>query len=113
MHENTFNLPMNYCPEHQKQHEDQKADSSENLQAAGGKFHGSNVGHKPGDEVISTNLSAAYYLINAATPHMREQFKASRGDGESYAWGRILNIGSTAGLYGNFGHDVRYLFNWI
>ena len=27
------------------------------------------------DEVISTNLSAAYYLINAATPHMREQFK--------------------------------------
>ena len=55
------------------------------------------------DEVISTNLSAAYYLINAATPHMREQFKASRGDGESYAWGRILNIGSTAGLYGNFG----------
>jgi len=55
------------------------------------------------DEVIRTNLSAAYYLINAATPLMREQFKTGRGDGESYNWGRILNIGSTAGLYGNFG----------
>lgn len=55
------------------------------------------------DEVIRTNLSAAYYLINAASPHMRDQYKTGRGDGDSYSWGRILNIGSTAGLYGNFG----------
>lgn len=54
------------------------------------------------DAVIHTNLSAAYYLINAATPIMRDQFKAGRGGGV-YNWGRIVNIGSTAGLYGNFG----------
>ena len=34
---------------------------------------------------------------------MRQQFKDNRGSGESYNWGRIVNIGSTAGLYGNFG----------
>ncbi len=55
------------------------------------------------DAVIETNLSAAFYLIRAATPVMRQQFKDNRGEGESYNWGRILNIGSTAGLYGNFG----------
>lgn len=59
------------------------------------------------DAVIHTNLNAAYYLINAATPVMRDQFKAGRGakeaPGDGYGWGRIVNIGSTAGLYGNFG----------
>ena len=66
------------------------------------------------DAVIHTNLNAAYYLINAATPVMREQHKQGRGparDGVGgaagarggYTWGRIINIGSTAGLYGNYG----------
>ncbi|MCZ6605253.1 MAG: SDR family oxidoreductase [Alphaproteobacteria bacterium] len=60
------------------------------------------------DTVIRNNLSAAYYLIHAATPVMRQQFKdGHRGGGDQgrdgYDWGRIVNIGSTAGLYGNFG----------
>lgn len=55
------------------------------------------------DAVIETNLSAAFYLIRAATPVLRQQFKDKRGSGDTYDWGRILNIGSTAGLYGNFG----------
>ena len=56
------------------------------------------------DAVIHTNLNAAYYLVNAATPAMREQHKAGRPKpGAGYGWGRIVNIGSTAGLYGNYG----------
>jgi NAD(P)-dependent dehydrogenase (short-subunit alcohol dehydrogenase family) len=54
------------------------------------------------DAVVRTNLSAPFYLIRAATPVMRDQAKAGRG-GNPYAWGRIVNIGSTAGLYGNYG----------
>jgi NAD(P)-dependent dehydrogenase (short-subunit alcohol dehydrogenase family) len=54
------------------------------------------------DAVIQTNLNAAYYLTHAATPVQRQQFKDGRGGGE-YSWGRIVNIGSTAGLYGNYG----------
>jgi NAD(P)-dependent dehydrogenase (short-subunit alcohol dehydrogenase family) len=59
---------------------------------------------EPGDweAVIRVNLSAPYYLIRAATPVMRDQAKAGRG-GNPYGWGRIVNIGSTAGLYGNYG----------
>jgi NAD(P)-dependent dehydrogenase (short-subunit alcohol dehydrogenase family) len=56
------------------------------------------------DAVIHTNLNAAYYLVNAATPAMREQHKEGRPQpGAGYGWGRIVNIGSTAGLYGNYG----------
>jgi NAD(P)-dependent dehydrogenase (short-subunit alcohol dehydrogenase family) len=56
------------------------------------------------DAVIHTNLNAAYYLVNAATPLMREQYKAGRPKpGAGYGWGRIVNVGSTAGLYGNYG----------
>ena len=56
------------------------------------------------DAVIHTNLNAAYYLVNAATPAMREQHKAGRPKpGAGCDWGRIVNIGSTAGLYGNYG----------
>ncbi|MCC6471412.1 MAG: SDR family NAD(P)-dependent oxidoreductase [Alphaproteobacteria bacterium] len=54
------------------------------------------------EAVIRNNLSAAFYAINAATPLMREQAKAGRG-GKPYRWGRILNIVSTAGFYGNYG----------
>ncbi len=54
------------------------------------------------DAVIHTNLTGAALVIAAATPVMREQAKANRG-GAPYGWGRIVNIGSTAGLYGNYG----------
>lgn len=54
------------------------------------------------EAVIRTNLSAAYYLLAAAAPVLRENTKAARG-AEPYDWGRIVNIVSTAGLYGNFG----------
>lgn len=49
------------------------------------------------DRVVSNNLSAAFYVLAAATPHLREQVKAGR------APGRVVNITSSAGLYGNFG----------
>ena len=49
------------------------------------------------DAVIRTNLSGAQRLLAAATPVMREQAKNGR------APGAIVNIVSTAGIYGNFG----------
>jgi NAD(P)-dependent dehydrogenase (short-subunit alcohol dehydrogenase family) len=49
------------------------------------------------DEVLHVNLTGAQRLLAAATPVMREQAKAGR------APGAIVNIVSTAGLYGNFG----------
>ncbi len=49
------------------------------------------------EAALRNNLAAAFYLANAATPVMREQAKAKR------AGGRIVNITSSAGLYGNFG----------
>ena len=61
------------------------------------------------EAVIATNLSAAFYLANAATPLLREQAKAGRGQavGAPYDWGRIVNVVSTAGFYGNYG-QVAY-----
>lgn len=53
------------------------------------------------DAVIKNNLSAAFYVLSAATPTLREQVKAGR------AAGRIVNITSSAGVYGNFG-QVAY-----
>ena len=60
------------------------------------------------DAVIRNNLSAAFYLINAASAVMRDQGKTGRGGGQGndkggYDWGRIVNIVSSAGLYGNLG----------
>jgi len=52
------------------------------------------------DAVLRTNLSAAFYVLCAATPHLREQIKAGR------AAGRIVNITSSAGIYGNFGQSA-------
>ena len=49
------------------------------------------------DLVLRNNLSAPFYVLAAATPHLREQAKHGR------APGRIVNITSSAGLYGNFG----------
>jgi NAD(P)-dependent dehydrogenase (short-subunit alcohol dehydrogenase family) len=54
------------------------------------------------EAVIRTNLSGAFYTIAAATPAMREQVKSKRG-GDPYVWGRIVNLVSTAGFYGNYG----------
>lgn len=51
------------------------------------------------DAVLRTNLSAAFYVLAAATPHMREQVKTGRPAG------RVVNITSSAGLYGNFGQS--------
>jgi NAD(P)-dependent dehydrogenase (short-subunit alcohol dehydrogenase family) len=52
------------------------------------------------DAVVRTNLTGAQRLLAAATPAMREQGKAGR------APGAIVNIVSTAGLYGNFGQSA-------
>lgn len=51
------------------------------------------------ERVLQTNLTGAYALLAAATPHMREAAKQGR------APGRIVNLVSTAGLYGNFGQS--------
>ena len=51
--------------------------------------------------VIETNLSGAFHLIAAAAPLLRDQAKAGRGG--PGGWGRIVNITSSAGLYGNYG----------
>lgn len=61
----------------------------------------------PGDweAVIRTNLSATFYMLAAATPVLRDQAKAARG-GQPYGWGRIVNIVSTAGFYGNYGQGA-------
>jgi NAD(P)-dependent dehydrogenase (short-subunit alcohol dehydrogenase family) len=53
------------------------------------------------DAVLRNNLTAAFHILAAATPILRDQMKAGRG-GEA-GWGRIVNIVSTAGLYGNYG----------
>ncbi len=55
------------------------------------------------DAVIHNNLSSAFYLINAASAVMREQAESGRGGAGGYDWGRIVNIVSSAGLYGNLG----------
>ena len=52
------------------------------------------------DRVLRTNLSAPFYVLAAATPHLREQAKKGR------APGRVVNITSSAGLYGNFGQSA-------
>ena len=49
------------------------------------------------ERVIANNLTAPFALLAAATPLMREQQKGGR------APGRIVNIVSSAGLFGNFG----------
>ena len=52
------------------------------------------------DAVIRTNLTGAQRLLAAATPLMREQAKTGRPPGA------IVNIVSTAGIYGNFGQSA-------
>ena len=52
------------------------------------------------DAVIRTNLTGAQRLLAAAAPAMRDQAKAGRAPGS------IVNIVSTAGIYGNFGQSA-------
>jgi len=52
------------------------------------------------EQVIANNLTAPFMLLAAATPLMREQQKNGR------APGRIVNIVSSAGLFGNFGQSA-------
>jgi NAD(P)-dependent dehydrogenase (short-subunit alcohol dehydrogenase family) len=60
-------------------------------------------GDRPDFEaVIATNLTASFDLLRAATPVLRENARRERG-GAPYRWGRIVTIGSTAALYGNYG----------
>jgi len=54
------------------------------------------------EDVLENNVTAAFEAIRTSTALMREQAKSGRG-GERYRWGRIVNIVSTAGFYGNFG----------
>ena len=49
------------------------------------------------ERVIQTNLTGAWAVLAAATPILREAARGGR------APGRIVNIISTAGLYGNYG----------
>ena len=49
------------------------------------------------DAVLRTNLTGAQRLLAAATPAMREQARGGRPPGS------IVNLVSTAGIYGNFG----------
>ncbi len=52
------------------------------------------------DFVLRNNLSSAFYVLAAATPHLREQVKAGRTPGH------IINITSSAGVYGNYGQSA-------
>jgi NAD(P)-dependent dehydrogenase (short-subunit alcohol dehydrogenase family) len=52
------------------------------------------------EQVIANNLTAPFTLLAVATPLMREQQKNGR------APGRIVNIVSSAGLFGNFGQSA-------
>jgi NAD(P)-dependent dehydrogenase (short-subunit alcohol dehydrogenase family) len=49
------------------------------------------------DRVLQTNLTGAWAVLAAATPIMRESTKQGRDPG------RIVNIVSSTGLYGNYG----------
>lgn len=54
------------------------------------------------ERVLQVNLTAAFAVIRAASPVLRENAKSGRG-GAPYRWGRIVDIVSTAALYGNYG----------
>ena len=54
------------------------------------------------DDVVTNNLSTYFYVLNAVTPALREQAKAD----PAYNGGRIVNMTSTAGFYGNFGQSA-------
>jgi NAD(P)-dependent dehydrogenase (short-subunit alcohol dehydrogenase family) len=57
------------------------------------------------DAVLRVNLAGAFAALRAAAPVLRENAKSGRG-GTPYGWGRIVNIVSTAALYGNYGQSA-------
>lgn len=50
--------------------------------------------------VVEVNLIGAANVIAAAAPLLRDQAKQGRGGG---SWGRIVNMSSSTGVYGNVG----------
>jgi len=54
------------------------------------------------ERVLQVNLTGAFATIRAASPVLRDNAKNGRG-GAPYRWGRIVNVVSTAALYGNYG----------
>ncbi|HKQ24713.1 MAG TPA: SDR family NAD(P)-dependent oxidoreductase [Burkholderiales bacterium] len=58
------------------------------------------AGRENWEQLIANNLTASFALLAAATPLMREQQKNGR------APGRIVNIVSSAGIFGNFGQSA-------
>lgn len=57
------------------------------------------------DEVVRVNLAGCYHVLSAAAPIFREQAKAGSPEAP-YTWGRVINIVSTAGFYGNYGQSA-------
>ncbi len=57
------------------------------------------------EAVIRTNLTGAFDLMRAGASVLRENAK-HRGGSHPYNWGRIINIVSTAGFYGNYGQSA-------
>ncbi len=57
------------------------------------------------DEVVRVNLAGYYYVLAAAAPIFREQAKSMQAE-TPYTWGRVVNIVSTAGFYGNYGQSA-------
>jgi short-subunit dehydrogenase len=56
-------------------------------------FHTGNYStHSPTQIILDVHLQGAYAVCRAAWPHMRKQ-----------KYGRIINVTSTSGLFGNFG----------
>jgi len=55
------------------------------------------------ERVVANNLTAAFALIAAASGAMREAAKRGAGGPARRPAGAIVNVISTAGLYGNFG----------
>ncbi|PPR15536.1 MAG: putative short-chain type dehydrogenase/reductase [Alphaproteobacteria bacterium MarineAlpha9_Bin3] len=50
-------------------------------------------------KVIDTNLTGAFNIISETSKYMKEQSKSDN----TYSYGRIINIISTAGIWGNYG----------
>ena len=57
------------------------------------------------EEVVRVNLAGYYYVLAAATPVLRERTKQAEPE-SPYTQGRIVNLVSTAGFYGNYGQSA-------
>jgi 3-oxoacyl-[acyl-carrier protein] reductase len=63
--------------------------------------------HKMSDEqwqaMLDVHLNAAFRLIRASAPYMRERAKAEMAEGSEVRFRKIVNVSSTTGTRGNFG----------